>query len=153
MVMKMNIKKIALYILIPLGLGFITSLLIKTDLYNEIIKPEFSPPKIVFPIVWTILYILLGLSNYLINKDKKEEVKNLIYYIGLAINLIWPFIFFNAKEYLLALIWLVLLIFFVILMIIEYFKKNELAAYIQIPYILWLIFAFYLNYNVFILNK
>ncbi len=115
----MNIKKIALYILIPLGLGFITSLLIKTDLYNEIIKPEFSPPKIVFPIVWTILYILLGLSNYLINKDKKEEVKNLIYYIGLAINLIWPFIFFNAKEYLLALIWLVLLIFFVILMIIE----------------------------------
>lgn len=153
MVMKMDIKKIALYILIPLGLGFITSLLIKTDLYNEIIKPEFSPPKIVFPIVWTILYILLGLSNYLINKDKKEEVKNLIYYIGLAINLIWPFIFFNAKEYLLALIWLVLLIFFVILMIIEYFKKNELAAYIQIPYILWLIFAFYLNYNVFILNK
>ena len=149
----MNIKKIALYILIPLGLGFITSLLIKTDLYNEIIKPEFSPPKIVFPIVWTILYILLGLSNYLINKDKKEEVKNLIYYIGLAINLIWPFILFNAKEYLLALIWLVLLIFFVILMIIEYFKKNELAAYIQIPYILWLIFAFYLNYNVFILNK
>lgn len=149
----MNIKKIALYILIPLGLGFITSLLIKTDLYNEIIKPEFSPPKIVFPIVWTIIYILLGLSNYLINKDKKEEVKNLIYYIGLAINLIWPFIFFNAKEYLLALIWLVLLIFFVILMIIEYFKKNELAAYIQIPYILWLIFAFYLNYNVFILNK
>ena len=149
----MNIKKIALYILIPLGLGFITSLLIKTDLYNEIIKPEFSPPKIVFPIVWTILYILLGLSNYLINKDKKEEVKNLIYYIGLAINLIWPFIFFNAKEYLLALIWLVLLIFFVILMIIEYFKKNELAAYIQIPYMLWLIFAFYLNYNVFILNK
>ena len=149
----MNIKKIALYILIPLGLGFITSLLIKTDLYNEIIKPEFSPPKIVFPIVWTILYILLGLSNYLINKDKKEEVKNLIYYIGLAINLIWPFIFFNAKEYFLALIWLVLLIFFVILMIIEYFKKNELAAYIQIPYILWLIFAFYLNYNVFILNK
>lgn len=149
----MNIKKIALYILIPLGLGFITSLLIKTDLYNEIIKPEFSPPKIVFPIVWTILYILLGLSNYLINKDKKEEVKNLIYYIGLAINLIWPFIFFNAKEYLLALIWLVLLIFFVILMMIEYFKKNELAAYIQIPYILWLIFAFYLNYNVFILNK
>ena len=149
----MDIKKIALYILIPLGLGFITSLLIKTDLYNEIIKPEFSPPKIVFPIVWTILYILLGLSNYLINKDKKEEVKNLIYYIGLAINLIWPFIFFNAKEYLLALIWLVLLIFFVILMIIEYFKKNELAAYIQIPYILWLIFAFYLNYNVFILNK
>ena len=123
----MNIKKIALYILIPLGLGFITSLLIKTDLYNEIIKPEFSPPKIVFPIVWTILYILLGLSNYLINKDKHEEVKNLIYYIGLAINLIWPFIFFNAKEYLLALIWLVLLIFFVILMIIEYFKKNELA--------------------------
>ena len=149
----MNFKKLVVSILIPLGLGFITSLLIKTDIYSEIVKPELSPPKIVFPIVWSILYILLGVSNYLINKDKREETANLIYYIGLAINLIWPFIFFNAREYLLALIWLLILIFFVILMVIEYFRKNKLAGYLQIPYLIWLLFAFYLNYNVFILNR
>ena len=132
---------------------FFTGLLIKTDVYSEIVKPELSPPKIVFPIVWSVLYILLGVSNYIINKDRKEETANLIYYIGLAINLIWPFIFFNAREYLLALIWLLLLIFFVILMVIEYFRKNKLAGYLQIPYLIWLLFALYLNYNVFILNK
>ena len=77
----------------------------------------------------------------------------IIYYIGLGINLIWPFIFFNAKEYLIALIWLVILTLFVILMMIEYFKIDKKAFYLQIPYILWLLFAFYLNYQVFILNR
>lgn len=125
---------------------------INTNMYNVINKPAFSPPKIVFPIVWTILYILLGVSNYLINKNGKKEVPNLIYYIGLGINLIWPLIFFNAKEYLIALIWLVILIFFVIIMVIEYFKINKLSAYLQIPYIIWLFFALYLNYQVFLLN-
>lgn len=148
----MNLKKLIISIIIPLGLGIITSLLIKTDMYNVINKPELSPPKIVFPIVWTILYILLGISNYLINKNGKKEVPNLIYYIGLGINLIWPFIFFNLKEYLIALIWLIILIVFVVTMIIEYFKINKLSAYLQIPYIIWLIFALYLNYQVFLLN-
>lgn len=148
----MNLKKLIISIVIPLGLGIITSLLIKTDMYNVINKPELSPPKIVFPIVWTILYILLGISNYLINKNGKKEVPNLIYYIGLGINLIWPFIFFNLKEYLIALIWLIILIVFVVTMIIEYFKINKLSAYLQIPYIIWLIFALYLNYQVFLLN-
>ena len=122
-------------------------------MYDNIIKPTLSPAKIVFPIVWTILYILLGVSNYLINKNGKKEVPNLIYHIGLGINLIWPFIFFNAKEYLIALIWLVILILFVILMMIEYFKKKKKAFYLQIPYILWLIYAGVLNYFVWLINK
>lgn len=148
-----DMKKLIISILIPLGLGFLTSLFINTNLYMNIAKPLLSPPKIVFPIVWTILYILLGVSNYLINKESKKEIPNLIYYIGLAINLIWPFIFFNLKEYLLALIWLIILIIFVILMLIEYYKINKKAFYLQIPYIIWLLFALYLNYEVFILNK
>lgn len=148
----MKLKKLIISIIIPLGLGIITSLLIKTNMYDVINKPELSPPKIVFPIVWTILYILLGISNYIINKNGKKEVPNLIYYIGLGINLVWPFIFFNLKEYLVALIWLIILIIFVITMIIEYFKINKLAAYLQIPYIIWLLFALYLNYQVFLLN-
>lgn len=148
----MKIKKLIISILIPLLLGIIVSLFINTDIYDVIIKPEISPPKIVFPIVWTILYILMGISNYIINKDNKKEVSNLIYYISLAINLIWPIIFFNTQEYLISLLIIIILIIFVALTIIEYFKTSKIAGYLQIPYILWLLFALYLNYQVLILN-
>lgn len=148
----MKIKKLIISILIPLLLGIIVSLFINTDIYDVIIKPEISPPKIVFPIVWTLLYILMGISNYIINKDNKKEVPNLIYYISLAINLIWPIIFFNTQEYLISLLIKIILIIFVALTIIEYFKTSKIAGYLQIPYILWLLFALYLNYQVLILN-
>ena len=148
----MKIKKLIIAILIPLLLGIIVSLFINTDIYDVIIKPEISPPKIVFPIVWTILYILMGISNYIINKDNKKEVPNLIYYISLAINLIWPIIFFNAQEYLISLLIIIILIIFVALTIIEYFKTSKISGYLQIPYIIWLLFALYLNYQVLILN-
>ena len=148
----MKIKKLIISILIPLLLGIIVSLFINTDIYDVIIKPEISPPKIVFPIVWTLLYILMGISNYIINKDNKKEVPNLIYYISLAINLIWPIIFFNTQEYLISLLIIIILIIFVALTIIEYFKTSKIAGYLQIPYILWLLFALYLNYQVLILN-
>lgn len=148
----MKIKKLIISILIPLLLGIIISLFINTDIYDVIIKPEISPPKIVFPIVWTLLYILMGISNYIINKDNKKEVPNLIYYISLAINLIWPIIFFNTQEYLISLLIIIILIIFVALTIIEYFKTSKIAGYLQIPYILWLLFALYLNYQVLILN-
>ena len=148
----MKIKKLIIAILIPLLLGIIVSLFINTDIYDVIIKPEISPPKIVFPIVWTILYILMGISNYIINKDNKKEVPNLIYYISLAINLIWPIIFFNTQEYLISLLIIIILIIFVALTIIEYFKTSKISGYLQIPYIIWLLFALYLNYQVLILN-
>lgn len=149
----MKIKKLIIAILIPLLLGIIVSLFINTDIYDVIIKPEISPPKIVFPIVWTVLYILMGISNYIINKDNKKEVPNLIYYISLAINLIWPIIFFNAQEYLISLLIIIILIIFVALTIIEYFKTSKISGYLQIPYIIWLLFALYLNYQVLILNR
>lgn len=148
----MKIKKLIISILIPLLLGIIVSLFINTDIYDVIIKPEISPPKIVFPIVWTLLYILMGISNYIINKDNKKEVPNLIYYISLAINLIWPIIFFNTQEYLISLLIIIILIIFVALTIIEYFKTSKIAGYLQVPYIIWLLFALYLNYQVLILN-
>ena len=149
----MKIKKLIIAILIPLLLGIIVSLFINTEIYDVIIKPEISPPKIVFPIVWTILYILMRISNYIINKDNQKEVSNLIYYISLAMNLIWPIIFFNAQEYLISLLIIIILIIFVALTIIEYFKTSKISGYLQIPYIIWLLFALYLNYQVLILNR
>ena len=83
----------------------------------------------------------------------KKEVPNLIYYISLAINLIWPIIFFNTQEYLISLLIIIILIIFVALTIIEYFKTSKIVGYLQIPYIIWLLFALYLNYQVLILNR
>ena len=147
-----NLKPLIFSIGLPLLLGVISAFISNMDTYNEINKPFLSPPSIVFPIVWTILYTLMGISKYLISKENNNETASLIYYIQLVINVIWPVIFFNLREYLVALAWIIILIIFVITMIIEFRKLNQTAAYLQIPYLVWLLFATYLNYQVHILN-
>jgi len=148
-----KIKPLIFSIGLPLLLGTISAFISNMDTYAEINKPFLSPPAITFPIVWTILYTLMGISKYLISKEgKNSETASLIYYIQLAINVTWPIIFFNAREYLVALAWIIILIIFVITMIIEFRKINKTAAYLQIPYLIWLLFAAYLNYQVLVLN-
>ena len=142
-------------ILIPLILGGIVGFIISgsTD-YNSLIQPELAPPAILFPIVWTILYFLMGLSYGIITiySDLDSDVKT-IYYSQLIVNLIWPIIFFVMKNRLLALIWIILLLILIIIMIIKFYKKNKVASLIQIPYLLWTIFATYLNFSIYLLNK
>ena len=107
-----------------------------------------------FPIVWTILFILMGISIYLIvvsNSQKKKEAK-LIYFVQLIINSLWTPIFFGLKEYFLAFLWILMLIVLVVTMIILFYKEKRLSAYLNLPYIAWLLFACYLNFGVFILN-
>jgi len=137
-------------IAIPLILGSIIGLLSGLGgNYNNYIKPDITPPNIVFPIAWTILYTLMGISNYLFSKDGN---KNKYYIPQLIVNLIWPIIFFVLKWYFIAIIWLILLLVLVILMVYKYYQKNKIAAYLQIPYILWLCFATILAIQVFRLN-
>lgn len=148
-------KKILLLItmvLIPVVLGFLIGTIVdSSNVYNSMIKPSFAPPGIVFPIVWTILYILMGISSYyLVQEDKKEILK--IYFYQLGINLLWPFIYFVLKNYLLSLIWIALLIIAVIYMLYKLYKFKKALFYLNIPYLLWLIFAMVLNIYVFILN-
>ncbi len=142
-------------ILIPLVLGGIVGFIISgsTD-YNSLIQPELAPPAILFPIVWTILYFLMGLSYGIITiySDLDSDVKT-IYYSQLIVNLIWPIIFFVMKNRLLALIWIILLLILIIIMIVKFYKKNKVASLIQIPYLLWTIFATYLNFSIYLLNK
>ena len=142
-------------ILIPLVLGGIVGFIISgsTD-YNSLIQPELAPPAILFPIVWTILYFLIGLSYGIITiySDLDSDVKT-IYYSQLIVNLIWPIIFFVMKNRLLALIWIILLLILIIIMIVKFYKKNKVASLIQIPYLLWTIFATYLNFSIYLLNK
>ena len=148
-------KSLIISILIPNVLGFIGSLFGNVmNGFNGINKPSFIPPAIVFPIVWTILYILMGISYGILktNNQTDEEI-DWIYYIQLAINALWSIIFFTFKWRLFAFIWIILLAIAVISMIIKFYNKNKVAGLLQIPYILWIIFAAYLNFGFYILNR
>lgn len=137
-------------IAIPLIFGTIIGLLSGLgNNYNNFAKPDIMPPNIVFPIVWSILYTLMGISNYLIESDNN---KSKYYYPQLIVNLIWPIIFFVFKAYLIAIFWIIILIALVVLMMMEFFKYNKVAAFLQIPYILWLIFALVLSIQVYLIN-
>ena len=141
--------------LIPIVLGGIVGFIISGYMdYNTLNKPALSPPGIIFPIVWTILYFLMGLSYAIITiySDLDSDVKT-IYYSQLIVNLIWPIIFFVMKNRLLALIWIILLLILITIMIVKFYKKNKVASLIQIPYLLWTIFATYLNFSIYLLNK
>lgn len=144
-------KKIIKYvpIFVPLIIGTIIGFISNVNNYSIMNKPSFSPPSIVFPIVWSILYLLLGISYYLTKKTKEI---NKIYYLNLILNYIWPILFFNFKLYLLSVAILLLLIITVIEMIITFYKDNKISGYLNIPYLIWLLFAFYLNIGVYILN-
>lgn len=149
--MKINYKKLVIYILMPLILGSIVGLLTSGN-YNEIIMPKFMPPKILFPIVWSILYILMGISRYLIDNKGNNHNAITIYRIGLIVNLLWPFLFFNFKWFLFSFLWIILLIILASIMIIRFYKLSKSSSLLQIPYLIWLIFASILNFAIYTLN-
>ena len=142
-------KKRIFFSLLPLIGGIIVSLIISSSInYSELIKPPLAPPKIIFPIVWSVLYILLGISYFIVNDKKVDET----YLKGLLVNLLWPIIFFVFKLYFVSFFWLLLLLLFVITLYKEFYKINKIGALLQWPYIIWVIFALYLNFGIFILN-
>ncbi len=150
-----NIKTLIISIIIPLIIGFIGNLLGNNSMgFNEIIKPSYNPPGIIFPIVWTILYILMGISSYLIytsNSTKKEDALR-VYALQLIFNMLWTFFFFNLNWFLFSFIWIIILIILVSIMIFKFIKINKTAGYLQIPYLAWLIFASILNMSIYFLN-
>lgn len=150
-ILKINYKKIFKFILIPLILGSIVGLLTSGN-YKDIIMPSFAPPKILFLIVWSILYILMGISRYLIDDKPNNYQAIKIYKIQLTINLLWSFFFFTFKWFFFSFLWIILLIILVILMIIKFYQISKISGIIQIPYLLWIIFACILNYTIYTLN-
>ncbi len=141
-------KKLIKNILIPVIMGGIIGLIISPFMnYNNLNKPPLSPPGIVFPIVWTILYIIMGYSFY-----KQNEQNKTIYYTQLIVNGLWSIIFFIFKWYLISTIWIILLIILVTIMIYKFYKENKIAGLINIPYLIWLFFALYLSFGVYLLN-
>ncbi len=153
--MKIDYKTLLFSILIPVFLGsFIGFLTASFNHYYELNLPFFAPPAWIFPTVWTILYILMGVSCYLIiqSESSKKNDALFIYAIQLGINLFWSIWFFVFRFYFLAFIWLLLLIGFVVIMIRKFFFFSKLSAYLQVPYLLWLLFAAVLNIFVVFLN-
>ena len=143
----------AYYLLLPIILGSIVGLLISNSIdYNLLNKPPLSPPKIFFPIAWTIIYILMGIA-YLIYKNKEMgRENNTIYYIQLFVNLIWSIIFFVFKWRFISILWIILLDILIILTMKHLKKYSNISFYLFIPYILWCLFATYLTIGIFILN-
>ena len=147
----MNNKfKNAFYILLPIILGSIIGFIINTDMYKTLIKPPLAPPSFIFPIVWSIIYILMGISYYLYKKYTSNDSK--VYYIQLIVNLLWSIIFFGLKNYFLSVIWIILLDILIIKMILEFNKINKTSLYLNIPYLIWSLFATYLTIGIYILN-
>ena len=142
-------------IVIALAVGGIIGFIISDFIdYSELIKPPLAPPGYVFGIVWSILYILMGISYSIleVNKDLDEKIKK-VYYIQLFVNALWSIIFFVLKLRFISIAWIILLIIFIIKMIKLFYNKNKISAYLQIPYLIWTAFATYLNIGVYLLNR
>ena len=122
---------------------------------QEVIQPPFSPPPIVFPIVWGILFALMGIGAariYLAAPSRFRSCSLALFLIQLALNFFWSIFFFNLQAYGFALIWLLVLWVLILFMIISFYKVDQKAAYLQIPYLLWVTFAAWLNFAVWRLN-
>lgn len=149
-------KYILLNVAISLGIGALSAFFTMNSmaLYQKINRPNIAPPGYIFPIVWTVLYVLIGLSSYLIHrsKDDHKESALILYYFQLALNFIWPIIFFNYQNFLLALAVLLGLNISVIILIRLFYKIRPLAAYLLLPYLGWILFALYLNFWIFLHN-
>lgn len=157
---KSAIKTYAISIAVPLAVGILSALLTmkNMDLYSRVKTPPLSPPSILFPIVWTILYLLMGVSAGLVWRNRQTDPKNSdsgisFYAVSLLFNFVWSILFFNFELYLFSFFWLLILFGLIIGTILCYRKVNRAAAYLQIPYALWVAFAGYLNIGIWFLNR
>lgn len=155
---KSNCKPYVFWIALSELTGIIAGLITRsgTELYGSTaIKPPLSPPAILFPIVWTVLYALMGIGAarvYLTPNSSERTQGLLLFLVQLVFNFFWSIIFFNLQAYGFAFLWIIALWLLIILMTLTFYKSDELAAYLQIPYLLWVTFAGYLNLAVWILN-
>lgn len=150
----MKLSQKLLYILTPLIGGSIVGLIINKSIdYNYLVNPPLSPPSYLFPIVWNILYLLIGISYYIYRKNNNDNPLTIkLYYIQLILNYLWSIIFFTLKLRTLAVIWIIVLAITVIYLMIRFYKEERTSFYLFIPYILWVLFATYLNIGIVVLN-
>lgn len=148
---KIYLKSILIPVLAGGFVGWIISGFID---YNSLVQPPLAPPSALFPIMWSILYILMGVSYGILDSNSLVDSSiNSIYYWQLFVNMLWSIFFFILKWRFFSFIWILLLLVLIIIMTIKFYKKNKLSGYLQIPYILWVSFATYLNFSIYLLNR
>lgn len=151
--MNSKLKNI-FYLFFPILIGGIVGFIISGNIdYENLVKPPLAPPKILFPIMWSIIYLLMGIS-YFILKRKESNTENIskIYYIQLFVNALWSIIFFLLKLRFVSVLWIILLDILVIYMFYLFYKRVKVSAYLNILYIIWILFATYLTIGIYILN-
>ena len=150
--MKFQWKALVASLAISLGTGFLSSLLTPNvrEEYARTYQPPFAPPGWVFPVVWTILFILMGLAAFLVYDSNAPGRMGALklYLLQLALNLLWPVLFFRFHAYLPAFLWLVILWFAVFILVKKFEEIDELAGRLMLPYLAWLTFAAYLNLSI-----
>lgn len=158
--MKTNKRKIyIIFILVSEAVGAVSGFLTKKNVQSfeaEAAKPPLMPPGMLFPIVWIILFALMGIGAarvYMRSPSSARSKGLMLYYLQLAVNFFWGIFFFNMRAYAFAFIWLLLLWVLILLMTAAFSRTDKAAAFMQIPYILWITFAGYLNYAVWLLNR
>ena len=158
---NISFQKTALFILcifLPLTVGLLSSSLTSENIsiLDQLNKPILYPPGFLFPIVWTVLYVLMGIASYLIitsNANANDIIDALsAYLLQLAVNFFWPIFFFNLQAFFFSFLWLMLLWIFIALTIYNYAQISKIAAYLMIPYLIWVTFAGYLNLAIYLLN-
>lgn len=155
--MKIKWKQLLFCIALPLGTGLLSGFLSRESIRSfDAVTPALYPPAWLFPLVWTILYLLMGIASYLvITSDAPQEVILSAlkpYGIQLALNFFWTTLFFTLSWYLVAFLWLVALWIFILLTIFRFREISRTAGRLLVPYLLWVSFAGYLNLSIFFLN-
>ena len=159
--MKQRILRILPFVLLPaiaLGVGWLSSTLTRyglENIYPTLLKSALTPPDIVFPIAWTLLYILMGIGMAMVwNRGPQAASSSLLFWIlQLAFNFLWSILFFGWNNHLGALVCLILLFVLLLWMTLLFRRRCPVAAWLQVPYLLWLLFAGYLNGVVWVLNR
>ena len=150
--MKKNFIK-AFYLFLPIILGSIVGFIISNNIdYTILNKPPLSPPKIFFPIAWSIIYLLMGISYLIYKNEEDNRENNFIYYIQLFVNLLWSIIFFVLKWRFVSILWIILLDILIVLTMKHLKKYSNTSFYLFIPYLIWCLFATYLTIGIFVLN-
>ena len=149
----MKLSKKLFYLFLPVVLGSIVGFIISGSIdYNELLKPPLSPPSWLFPVMWTIIYLLMGISYYLLKQDSNIECLDKLYYVQLGVNLLWSIIFFVLKARFFACIWIILLDILVGLMIYWFYNTKKASGILNILYMIWILFATYLTIGIYVLN-
>lgn len=156
--MSKKTKQFLICLAIPLLVGGLSAFITRggMDIFETINKPSLSPPGWLFPVVWTVLFILMGIASYLVLVLGKPQMEInralLIYGIQLIFNFFWSIFFFNFSLYLFSFIWLVLLWLLILATTVLFYRISKPAGYLMIPYLLWVTFAGYLNFQIYLLN-